>query len=215
MKDYNSISLLLILLGSHLIQAQYKEYDWEERDTWMKVSEIFKISEIKSGSIVADIDCHEGYLSVHMAKAVGNSGKVYAVDVRKDRLEKLDAHIKDRSLTNVITTLGDYDNPKLPLDSLDVVVILDTYHEMEDYIKILTHVKEALKSGGNIVLIEKFKEHMLNKPRKDQTEAHTIAMHYVKDELINAGFIIKTEIKDFGRWKKEKNKRIWILVGEK
>ncbi|WP_299241499.1 class I SAM-dependent methyltransferase [uncultured Aquimarina sp.] len=211
----NKFLILLILIGINLGQAQYKENDWKERDTWMKVSELFEIAEIKQGSMVADVGCHEGYLSIHMAKVVGASGKVLAVDVRKDRLEKLDEHLKKRKIKNVKTILGDYDNPNLPDNSLDVVVILDTYHEMDDYKEILAHVKKALKPKGNIVIIEKFKEHMLNKSRDEQMEAHTLAMHYVKKELETAGFIMKSEIKDFGRWKKEEDKRIWILVGTK
>ncbi|WP_298316457.1 class I SAM-dependent methyltransferase [uncultured Aquimarina sp.] len=215
MRLHNKFLVLLILIGINSGHAQYKENDWVERDTWMKVSKIFEIAEIKQGSNVADIGCHEGYLSIHIAKEVGTSGKVFAVDVRKDRLEKLDEHLKKRNIKNVKTILGDYDNPKLPDNSLDVVVILDTYHEMDDYEEILAHVKKALKPKGNIVLIEKFKEHMLNKSRDEQMEAHTLAMHYVKEELETAGFIIKTEIEDFGRWKKEEDKRIWILVGTK
>ncbi|WP_298540226.1 class I SAM-dependent methyltransferase [uncultured Aquimarina sp.] len=211
----NKFLILLILIGINLGQAQYKENDWKERDTWMKVSELFEIAEIKQGSMVADVGCHEGYLSIHMAKVVGASGKVLAVDVRKDRLEKLDEHLKKRKIKNVKTILGDYDNPNLPDNSLDVVVILDTYHEMDDYKEILAHVKKALKPKGNIVIIEKFKEHMLNKSRDEQMEAHTLAMHYVKKELETARFIMKREIKDFGRWKKEEDKRIWILVGTK
>ncbi|WP_299217075.1 class I SAM-dependent methyltransferase [uncultured Aquimarina sp.] len=213
MELQNKFLMLLILIEINLGQAQYKENDWKERDTWMKVSEIFEIAEIKPGSKVADIGCHEGYLSIHMAKVVGASGKVLAVDVREDRLEKLDEHLKKRKIKNVKTILGDYDDPKLPDNSLDVVVILDTYHEMDDYKEILAHVKKALKPTGNIVLIEKFKEHMLNKSRDEQMEAHTLAMHYVKEELETAGFTIKKEIEDFGRWKKEEDKQIWILVG--
>ncbi len=206
---------VLVFLVINTSLAQYKENDWEERDTWMKVSEIFKIAEIESGSKVADIGCHEGYLSIHLANEVGSSGKVFAVDVRKDRLDTLDEHLKKRKLKNVKTILGNYDDPKLPKNLLDAVIILDTYHEMEDYMVILTHVRKALKPGGKIVLIEKFKKHMLNKSRDDQTDAHTIAMHYVKDELTKAGFTVTKQIKDFGRWKKEEDKRIWILVGSK
>ncbi|MDH7445556.1 class I SAM-dependent methyltransferase [Aquimarina sp. 2201CG14-23] len=212
---YNKFLIILIFIGIGTSYGQYTENDWEDRDTWMKVSEIFKIAEINPGNIVADIGCHEGYLSIHMSNTVGKLGKVYAVDVREDRLDKLNDHIKKRKLKNIKTILGDYDNPKLPDNSLDIVVILDTYHEMEDYKKILYHVKKSLKMNGSIVLIEKFKSHMKNESRAKQVDAHTLAMHYVKDELIEAGFSIKTEIKDFGRWKNEEDKRIWVLVGKK
>ncbi|MHA7057364.1 class I SAM-dependent methyltransferase [Aquimarina sp. M1] len=213
MELHNKLLTILILLGFNCIQAQYKEDHWKERDTWMKVPEILEIADVKPGSFVADIGCHEGYLSIHMSKVVGETGKVFAVDVREDRLEKLEVHLENRNIKNVRTILGDYDDPKLPQNSLEAVIIMDTYHEMDNYKEILSQVKKALKPNGNIVIIEKFKKHMLHKSREEQTDAHTLAMYYVKEELETAGFTIKTIIEDFGRWKKEKDKRIWILVG--
>ncbi|MDY8135860.1 class I SAM-dependent methyltransferase [Aquimarina sp. 2201CG5-10] len=203
-----SIFFMMIEIG----YSQYKKSDWKERDEWMNVPEIFKLADIKPGINVADIGCHEGYLTVHLAKEVGNSGKVYAVDVREDRINKLDEYLKDHKLLNVKTILGDYDNPKLPEKLLDAVIIMDTYHEMSDYMIILAHVKRSLKPNGKIIIIEKFKEHMANKSREAQVDAHTLALKYVKAELQEAGYMITDEIKDFGRWKNEPEKRIWVLV---
>ncbi|MBG6129653.1 ubiquinone/menaquinone biosynthesis C-methylase UbiE [Aquimarina sp. EL_43] len=207
--------LLVLISIVEMSYAQYKKTDWEERDTWMNVPEIFKLAGVEQGNAVADVGCHEGYFTMHLAQKVGESGKVYAVDVREDRIEKLNKYIKDRKLRNIKTVVGDYDNPKLPNEALDVVVVMDTYHEMDDYMKILDHIKNALKQGGRIVIIEKFKKHMLNTSRAEQTEAHTLSLKYVKKELQKAGFLISKEIKDFGKWKNETDKTIWILVGTK
>ena len=152
--------LVLILLPS-LSFAQYAEYEWAERDTWMNPSNIFEKASITKGSYVADIGCHEGYLSIHLAKRVGKGGRVFAVDVREDRLNALRENLKTRALFNVNVVLGDYDNPKLPKETLDAVIIMDTYHEMEDYMTILKHVKTSLKPGGRLVIIEKLKTRLL------------------------------------------------------
>ncbi len=210
------LKILIFLLSILFIEtgrAQYAENDWEKRDTWMNVPKIFDLAGVKPGSKVADIGCHEGYLSIHMSKKVGESGKVYAVDVRQDRLDRLDEHLEERKLSNVKTVLGDYDNPKLPLASLDVVVVMDTYHEMDDYMTVLNHIRKSLRPEGRIVIIEKFKNHMRNKTRDEQMEAHTISLKFVKSELKRAGFSIIKEVKDFGDWKNESNKKIWVLVG--
>ncbi|WP_235016379.1 class I SAM-dependent methyltransferase [Aquimarina sp. AU474] len=209
------LAFSFVMISFQIIQAQYKENDWKSRDTWMDVSKIFDLAEIEEGNNVADVGCHEGYLSIHLSKKVGKQGKVYAVDVRKDRLDILQEHLKNRALSNVDVILGDYDNPKLPLQTLDVVVVMDTYHEMERYMIILEHIKKSLKPGGKIVIIEKFKKHMLNKSREEQVGAHTLSLGFVKSELEEAGFLISTEIKDFGNWKNESDKRIWVLVGVK
>ena len=211
--DFKTIALTIFILTTVSIQAQYIERDWKERDSWMDVPKIFELAGVEPGSAVADVGCHEGYLTVHMAKKVGAEGKVYAVDINKNRLKSLRGHLKERNLDNVETVLGDYDNPKLPEDALDVVVIMDTYHEMVDYMDILKHVKSALKPNGRIVLIEKIKSHARNKSRKKQTDAHTLAMRYVKKELEEAGFSISKEVKDFGQWENDANKKIWMLVG--
>ena len=211
MKVFLSIICLLPFLGF----AQYAENDWEERDRWMPLERIFEAAEIKQGSHVADIGCHEGYLSIHLANAVGEEGQVYAVDVRDDRLDLLKEHLKTRDLTNVSVILGDYDDPKLPEGKLDVVIIMDTYHEMTDYETILFHVYKALKPGGKLLILEKLKKRVKNASRDAQTDAHTISSLFVKKEIKKAGFKVTKELYDLGDWQKDEDKPMWLVVGEK
>jgi len=206
---------LFVLLMSQMAIAQYEEGDWAERDTWMDVNAIFGQVGITEGSAVGDIGCHEGYLSVRLAGRVGEAGQVYAVDVREDRLNDLRANLKDRDLTNVNVILGDYDNPKLPTNTLDVVIIMDTYHEMEDYMTILDHVHKALKPGGRIVIVEKLKTRIKGKSRDQQTAAHSLSLKYVKKELMKAGFEVGYQNKDMGDWENDVDKVIWMVVGTK
>ena len=195
--------------------AQYVEYDWKDRDTWMDVNHIFNKAGIAQGDHVADIGCHEGYLTVRLAKKVGEEGQVYAVDVRTDRLEALQDNLDDRDLTNVNVILGDYDNPKLPQNTLDVVVIMDTYHEMTDYMTILEHVKKALKPEGRIVILEKLKTRIKGKSRRAQTNARSLRIKYVKEELERVGLKIMHQDRNIGEWENDPDKIIWILVAEK
>ena len=211
MKKLNLFILLIPFIGF----SQYSEYDWEERDTWMDVNYIFQQGGIDKGSFVADIGCHEGYLSIHLAKKVGSEGQVYAVDVRADRLESLREHLKDREIDNVNVVLGDYDDPKLPKETLDFVVIMDTYHEMTDYMTILEHVKQSLKPNGRIVIIEKLKKRIRGKSRTAQTNAHSLGMKYVEGELIKTGFNIVHKNENIGHWEHDEEKVIWILVAQK
>jgi ubiquinone/menaquinone biosynthesis C-methylase UbiE len=195
--------------------SQYAEYEWEERDDWMDVSKIFELANIGTGSLVADIGCHEGYLTVRLSKRVGESGGVYAVDVRDDRLETLRENLEDRNIKNVEVVLGDYDDPKLPMATLDAIFIMDAYHEIADYMKVLDHIHTALKPGGRILVLEKLKDRVKDKSREDQIDSHTLSSKYVKEELQEAGFLITKTIMDFGRWEREENKTMWILVAKK
>jgi len=198
-----------------IVSAQYREYDWEERDEWMNLDSILEVIGVAEGQSIADIGCHEGYLSVHLSKWVGEEGKVYAVDVRKDRLETLDQTLESRTIQNVETIHGDYDNPRLPKNALDIVFIMDTYHEMTDYMEILEHVNNSLKSNGKIVLIEKLKRRIKGKSRTQQVGAHSLSPKYVKKELIKAGFKIIHQDNDLGDWENDEDKTIWMLVGKK
>ena len=200
-----------LLISSHLY-AQYNSNDWEERDQWMDVEQIFHLAGIDEGQHVADIGCHEGYFSVHLAKRVGVRGKVFSVDVREDRLEKLNENASERELYNITTILGEYDDPKLPEKELDVVVIMDTYHEMKEYMTILEHVKLALKPSGRILIIEKLKSHAKNKSRKEQVSAHTLSPDFVKKELQEAGFKVIQQLDDLGNWENNTSKKIWALI---
>lgn len=208
-----NIGFLLILLIIPDIHSQYSESDWKARDKWMKVAEIFQIANIQVGNEVADIGCHEGYISIRLADFIGETGKVYSVDVREDRLNKLNDIASKRGIRNIQTILGDYDDPKLEENSIDVVLIIDAYHEMNDYKQILFHVKKALKPDGRILILEKLKRQKIGKSRQEQTMGHTIAPKYVENELKEAGFEVIAIEKDLGYWEEDPDKMIWVMVG--
>lgn len=203
----------ILLLGFNTAVAQYAAEDWEDRDDWMNVSKIFELVEIGKGDQVADVGCHEGYLSFHLSKQVGEGGRVFAVDVLEYRLENLKEHMLERGVENVEIILGDYDNPKLPNKSLDAVIVMDTYHEIEAYMTVLGHIKKALKPNGKILILEKLKRHKRGKSRDEQVSSHTLSSKYVKKELKEAGFHITKEVLDFGDWQENKEKQMWIVVG--
>ncbi|MEM7485068.1 MAG: class I SAM-dependent methyltransferase [Bacteroidota bacterium] len=208
--------IIVFCLSSFIgLQAQYSESDWAERDKWMKTQTLLDMANVSADDRVADIGCHEGYLSIHLSKLVKDYGKVYAVDVREDRLITLRANARERKLTNIKTVLGDYDNPKLPENSFDVVFIMDTYHEMDAHEKILQHVKSALKSGGRLMILEKLKDRVKGKTRKEQVSAHSLSPGYVRKELKQAGFIIISEIENHGKWEREDDKQMWVILAQK
>jgi len=207
--------VFLIFLLPTLGFSQYTESEWTERDSWMPLENIFELADIKEGMKVADIGCHEGYLSIHLANVVGNKGHVYGVDVRADRLDLLSKHLEERKLNNVSVILGDYDNPKLPENTLDVAVIMDTYHEITDYMTMLAHVKTALKPGGRIVIIEKQKLKVRDQSRKSQTDAHSMTVKYVRKELMSSGFKQLVQKSKMGFWEKDTEKVMWMIIATK
>ncbi|KQC29108.1 class I SAM-dependent methyltransferase [Flagellimonas eckloniae] len=207
--------LFTIITSIASLTAQYTEADWSERDQWMKTDYLLNLSGIKVGDRVADIGCHEGYLSIHLAKKVLKDGRVYAVDVRNDRLETLRSNANKRGHTSIITILGDYDDPKLPKSELDIVYIIDTYHEIDAHEKVLRLVKNSLKSNGKIMILEKLKKRVKGKSRKEQVAAHSLSIGNVREELKQAGFKIISEIENHGKWEWEEDKQMWVIIAQK
>ncbi|NHF59906.1 methyltransferase domain-containing protein [Flavobacteriaceae bacterium TP-CH-4] len=196
-------------------KAQYTSEDWNDRDTWMQVPRLMALAEVGENNKVADLGCHEGYFTFHLSEKVGDKGKVYAVDVSLYRLDDLKEHLKERAVTNVDVILGDPDDPKLPISSLDVVMLIDTYHEIRDYTTVLEKIKKALKPGGRLLILEKLKAHKKGKGREEQALAHTLSPKYVKQELGDAGFLVGKEVTDFGTWNHEDEKQMWVVVATK
>jgi ubiquinone/menaquinone biosynthesis C-methylase UbiE len=193
----------------------YRESAWEQRDTWQRPDEILKKLAIKSGSKVADIGCHEGYFTLKLAKIVGNEGRVYAVDVSRDKIEKLKRHLGDRGIENVNAIVGEPDNPRLPTGALDAVLIVDTYHEMDAHQEILKSIKSALKPKGRLVLCEPISESRKDLSRADQERKHELAMDFALEDLKREGFKILFQEDEFVDRLKEKGDKMWLIVCEK
>lgn len=214
-------SFLVCILFISNVSAQdtwknvYKESAWKERDTWQRAEEIIKKLNLKPGSHVADIGCHEGYMTLKLSNIVMGKGKVYAVDVDQSKLELLKKHMEEQKISNVIPVKGDYDNPKLPINELDAVIILDTYHEMDDHDKILQHVKLSLKTNGRLILCEPIANSRRELSREQQEEKHELGLNFALQDLKMAGFEIVYQKDPFVDRSKVKGDVMWILVAEK
>jgi|SRR5579872_1925260 len=113
---------------------------------------------IARGATVADVGAGAGYFTWRLAERVGPSGKVYANDIQPAMLELLRKNIEARHLANVETVLGVEDDPKLPVGRVDLVLLVDVYHEFSEPEKMLRKIRESLKPDGRLVLLEYRKE---------------------------------------------------------
>jgi SAM-dependent methyltransferase len=212
-KTVTNLILFLFFVTSAYAQTDsyknvYTESAWVERDKWQKADQIIGKMKITNNSIVADIGCHEGYMSFKLAKVAKT---VYAVDVDQWKLDKIAKH----KPSNVITVKGDYDNPRLPENSLDAVIILDTYHEMRDHDKILQHILASLKKGGRLIVCEPIAESRRKLPRADQESRHELGMSYALEDLAKAGFTVLEKSDPFVDREKIKGDKMWIIVAIK
>src|SRR5688572_27605404 len=109
---------------------------------------------IAKGSTVADVGAGAGYFTWRLAERVGPSGKVYGNDIEPKMLELLRKNMRERKITNVEPVLGAIDDPKLPRQALDLVLLVDVYHEFSEPQKMLQRIRESLKPDGRLALLE-------------------------------------------------------------
>ena len=192
----------------------YTKSAWADRDKWQKADDLIRQLNLKPGGQVADIGCHEGYMTFKLSTVVGEKGLVYAVDIEQNKLDQLKINKENSKVKNIVAIKGDYDDPKLPINSLDAVIVVDTYHEMDDHDAILQHVMNALKPGGHVVLCEPIAEERRKMLRADQERKHELGISYALDDLIKAGFtIIKKQDPFVDRT--EKGDKMWLIVARK
>jgi SAM-dependent methyltransferase len=111
-----------------------------------------------AGLTVADVGAGSGYFTVRIAGRVGEKGRVYANDVQPEMLRMLAARIARENIPNVTLVHGGVDDPKLPVAAIDLVLMVDVYHEFSEPQKMLGAIRKALKPGGRLVLLEYRKE---------------------------------------------------------
>lgn len=210
------ILLFCLSCGSSFAQDPWKNIysrnAWAERDKWQRAEALTRLLDITPGSVVADVGCHEGYMTFKLAKVVRQGGTVYAVDVDAVKLEKVKKHALENGITQIKTVKGEYGNPKLPPDALDAVIILDTYHEMDNHDEILQHIKTSLKPGGRILICDPIADERRELTRDAQERKHELSMEFALADLTKAGFKIQYQKDPFVDRTKEKGDKMWVVV---
>jgi ubiquinone/menaquinone biosynthesis C-methylase UbiE len=126
-----------------------------ERQEEERTDLLLRALALKPGDVVADIGAGSGYFSWRMAREVGEKGKVYAVEIQQEMLDLLMANMKRRQVETIVRpVLGTVQDPKLPAGSVDVVLLVDVYHEFDFPYEMARAMIEALKPGGRLVLVE-------------------------------------------------------------
>jgi ubiquinone/menaquinone biosynthesis C-methylase UbiE len=131
-----------------------KRFESEDREVYARRGEIVKALGLKPGMAVADIGAGTGLFTRLFAEQVGRDGKVYAVDISKDFLDYIARGAKARGQSQVVTIQGSQDSTGLPAGSIDMAFLCDVYHHLEHHERVLASIREALKPGGTLVLIE-------------------------------------------------------------
>jgi ubiquinone/menaquinone biosynthesis C-methylase UbiE len=136
---------------------------------------------VRAGMVVAEVGAGQGRYVVHMAARVGDTGKVYANDIAKDKLDYVQSRCEREGLENVETILGEVEDPLLPEGEIDLVYLINTYHDLDKPVELMRAIIPALKPDGVLVVIEQDTE-------KSTSNHHTIDQAELFDQAQRAGF---------------------------
>jgi ubiquinone/menaquinone biosynthesis C-methylase UbiE len=125
-----------------------------EREKEEHPSKLLAALKLKPGDVVADIGTGTGYHAFRMAPMVGTRGKILAVDIQPEMLDLIRQKMKKTNVTNIEPVLGTIEDPKLPAESVDLVLMVDVYHEFSHPHEMTAAMLKALKPGGRLVFVE-------------------------------------------------------------
>lgn len=158
-------------------------FEDENRAKNLQIDRIMDILKITEGKNVADIGAGSGWFTTRAAKRVGEQGKVFAVEINQEFINYINERAKKENFKNIQTVLGTEDDPKLTANSIDACLILKTYHEIGQPIKVLQNLKRSFKKDALLGIID----------RNGKGDDHGIDKQQVIDEAKRAGFVLKEE----------------------
>ena len=154
-----------------------------ERDKKLEVERVMDVLGIREGVSVADIGAGSGWFTVRAARRVGQTGKVYAVEINPDYVKHIEERAARERLPQVRALLGKTDDPLLPAASVDAVLLLKTYHEIEQPVRLLRRLRASLRKGARLGIID----------RHGEGDDHGIARDTIVAEAGRAGFALVEE----------------------
>src|SRR5579864_7481596 len=153
-------------------------FDSPGRDQRLQINRVMDILGITPGKNVADIGAGSGWFTVRAARRVGPFGTVYAVDINPDAIRYIDHRAKSESLSNVRTIPSRADDPLLPQNAIDAVLLLKTYHEVADPVALLQRLHAALRPEAKLGIID----------RNGSGTDHGVSRKIVVQEAEQAGY---------------------------
>ncbi len=157
-KDHDPNGIGKFYMGREIAQVMgHEAADWldrPEREKEENPAKLMEVLPLKAGDVVADVGAGSGYYTFRLAEKVGPKGKVLAVDIQKEMLDLIRQRSKERKLSNVVPVLGEITDPKLPENGVDLILLVDVYHEFSHPYEMTVAMAKALKPGGKLVFVE-------------------------------------------------------------
>lgn len=174
-------------------QEWVPRWESESREIFASRAEIVEALELAAGARVADVGSGTGLFVEPISAAVKDTGRLFAVDISPKFVEHIKNRVKKRGLKNVEVILSRKDSTELPEASVHVVFLCDTYHHFEFAEKMLASIRRALRKGGQLIVIDF--ERIPGQSREWVVNHVRAGKEQVKEEIVQAGFVFKEEVK--------------------
>lgn len=161
----------------------------DARDRVGEAEEVMELARLKPGMSVADVGAGEGYYTVRLAPRVGKKGRVLAEDILPQVRDALSDRVQRENLDNVAVKLGTPDNPMLPAQSFDRVMLVHMYHEVQSPYAFLWHLRDGVKPDGLVIVVDSdrpVKQHG-TPPAQLKCEFAALGMEPVKVQTLSSG----------------------------
>jgi ubiquinone/menaquinone biosynthesis C-methylase UbiE len=166
-----------------------KVFDDPARDEWQKPREVVQALGLRPGMIAADLGAGTGYFTRHLAKAVAPDGFVLAIDTEPAMVKHLGERASKERIWNAVPVLAATDNPFLPPRRVDLVLIVDTYHHIDDRLNYFERLKGSLAPWGRVAIIDFHKRPLPVGPSIE----HKLAREFVVEEMSEGGWALVDE----------------------
>ena len=182
-----------IAITMHYTGAPWLVRESREREEGTKL--LLEQLDIEPGITICDMGCGNGFYTIPMAEQTGETGRVYAVDIQQEMLDLLQDLAEEAQLSNIEELLGTAIDPKLPEAAIDLMIVVDVYHEMSHPEQMLAAIRKSLKPDGRLVLVE-FRAEDPEVPIK---KLHKMSKEQVLKELTANGFKLKSDFDELPR----------------
>jgi ubiquinone/menaquinone biosynthesis C-methylase UbiE len=142
------ITVLILIIISSVLTA-------ESRDEWQQPEKIMDVIGVKPGMVIGEPGAGGGYFTFKLAKRIGPKGRIYANDISKKSLKKIEEKCKEERIENIITILGQTEDPLLPKKQMDMVIMVYVFHDLSSPVPFLNNLKKSLKPGATMVFVER------------------------------------------------------------
>jgi ubiquinone/menaquinone biosynthesis C-methylase UbiE len=126
-----------------------------DRETWQPPEQIMDAAGVRAGMRIGEAGAGEGYLTFHLARRVGDRGLVYANEISETDLETIRDRARREGVDNIVTVLGEIEDPLFPEHDLDMVIMVYVLHHLDRPVEFLQSLEGYLKPGAPVVIVEK------------------------------------------------------------